>query len=586
MMPVLPSRTYPLFNDLVESLPVTFRAKTTDSPDYVYVVMMTAAGKILTVAPMTYISSAAEWRLNVQAPGTSHKVRFQWSGTPATGYCTISLFGNAARIPWNASAAEIQTALEELPDLNAGDVLVTGRPVEANGVTITMRNKRAGLSYLMDAQLGWWSESSLKGSGGTTLTTTRTIVTQGTGHVPNENAGHGDWYWTVVSKKDGLFNGDVQRFRFADRSAAWRWWYSAAPALTVSRPTADQVFTGTMPNFEWAIDDTNSSPIVYQEINYVSNATNKSLYFWATAEERPDGSTVNPEGNKRRDISGSVGDRQYRIARRGLLNNAGSFRAGFRVVNEAGQEAFVLRNFTIAFTPPAAVATFTGSPSQTGSYVDFTWSASTATAAQFDAYEIRWRYASETWDGSQEAIWSTSSQSTLTRRVMEYPLGQPIVFGLFVRTLVSGETLYSVAKEWRPPGGKIGIHGLTVISQAEENDRVYVVLIPRGDREVRPVFNRVVQERWGQETPFIHRDDTFYHVVSASYYALWDDPIMGGRASVVANLKTLIRSSVPNLYRDYQGRMFTGTLTSMSETDREEFPITDIPLVFTEGSAR
>lgn len=584
--PVTPSRTAPLFNAATTALPYTFRATCVDADQAntaVYLRLKTPARKLITIVPM--VRSGSDYTYAVRAPGTSHVINFKVTGTPASGYWTASLFGASVVIPWNASAADIQTALEALPDINAGDVLVSGRMVETGGVTITMRNNRAGVGYLMHTYLGWWAVSNIRNSAGTTLTTTRTIVTQGTGDLPNVgNGAHQDWYWDAISVRNGVYAGDTTDGRQAATGGDWPFWYSAAPALTVTRPTAAQVFTGTAPLFQWTLDLTNSSPIVYQEINYVDAVSGDSVFFWATDPVRPDGTTPSLPSGVKRVISGDTDTREYRLPH-GILRNTKSYRAGFRVINTAGQEAFTNPTFSIAFTPPAAVSGFTGTPSTSRSYIDFSWTASAV--SNFTNYEIRYRAASGTWgDSSDTRVWPSdpantdaATQATTSYRSLEIPFGTDIVVGHFVRTTVVGEELISVAAEWTPPGGRIDGRGMTVISQTVPGNRAYAILPYRRLRSLPRNFTREPHTPWGRALPVVLTDRAFDKSLDCSYPILWDtDPNYGTtyRATLDA-LDTLCQTTQTLLYRDAMGeRFYCVIMPPLNVDEDEEFRYSEI----------
>src|SRR6185437_15616395 len=476
-----------------------------------------------------------------------------------------------------ATTAQIQAIVDALPDINPGDALVTGRPVDPGETTIQMRNNRAGVSYLMHSQLGWWMTAGYRNSSGTTLTITRTIVTQGTGHITaGAYSGRGRWYWYVVSYRDGdlIYSGGSTTFRQAGQAGKWPWWYSQPATLTVSRPDAtDPAFDGTAPLFQWAIATDASTPIAYQEINYVDDVTNQSVWFVATSPARPDGS-VPPVT----DTTLKTTDVQYRLPHN-ILKNPKAYRAGFRVYNEAGQESFVDRDFSITFTPPSAPATFTGSVSADGAYADLAWTASTATG--FAEYRLAYRLADAAWDGSETTFITFSDSTVVGYRSLELPLNTPIVVGIFVHTVVSGSDLYSVAKEWTPPGGKIlnrGISG-TVLSQTTGSGRTYVVRPGRDTRSIPRIFNRTARTPWGAQLPVIYRDKAYGKSFTATYHILWDDPVFGTTVQdQLAALDILCQTRQVLLYRDGLGERFYCVLTSFVPTDDVDYRITHVAL--------
>ncbi len=67
------------------------------------------------------------------------------TGTPTGGTFTLTLAGQTtAAIAFNATAAAVQTALNALPNVNAGDVVVTGGPGPGTPYVVTFSGQYAG----------------------------------------------------------------------------------------------------------------------------------------------------------------------------------------------------------------------------------------------------------------------------------------------------------------------------------------------------------------------------------------------------------------------------------------------------------
>ncbi len=128
------------------------------------------------------------------------------TGGPTGGTFTLTLAGQTtAAIAYNATAAAVQTALNALPNINAGDVTVTGGPGPATPYVITFGGQYAGED--MPAMTA--SGASL--TGGTSPAVGVTTSTPGGG-----NAGAG----TV----DGfLFNNTAMREGGPDVGAPLHW---------------------------------------------------------------------------------------------------------------------------------------------------------------------------------------------------------------------------------------------------------------------------------------------------------------------------------------------------------------------------
>lgn len=64
------------------------------------------------------------------------------TGAPTSGDFTLTYSGQTtAVIPWNATAAQVKTALEALSNINPGDVDVAGGPLPATAVSVTFKGQ-------------------------------------------------------------------------------------------------------------------------------------------------------------------------------------------------------------------------------------------------------------------------------------------------------------------------------------------------------------------------------------------------------------------------------------------------------------
>lgn len=76
------------------------------------------------------------------AGGTSEVQTITITGTPTGGSYTLTYNGQTtAAIPYNATAAQVKTALENLSNLNTGDVNTSGGPHPGTAVTVTFTSK-------------------------------------------------------------------------------------------------------------------------------------------------------------------------------------------------------------------------------------------------------------------------------------------------------------------------------------------------------------------------------------------------------------------------------------------------------------
>lgn len=59
------------------------------------------------------------------------------SGTPTGGFFPLSFGGQATALPYNASAANVQTALQALPSIGSGNITCSGGPLPGTPVVCT-----------------------------------------------------------------------------------------------------------------------------------------------------------------------------------------------------------------------------------------------------------------------------------------------------------------------------------------------------------------------------------------------------------------------------------------------------------------
>jgi hypothetical protein len=96
------------------------------------------------------------------------------TGTPTGGTYTLTFNGQTtAAIPYNATAAQVRTALEALSTIGAGNVTTAGGPHPGSAVTVTFAGTLANTNV---AQL---TANSAGLTGGTTPTVTPTTTTAG-----------------------------------------------------------------------------------------------------------------------------------------------------------------------------------------------------------------------------------------------------------------------------------------------------------------------------------------------------------------------------------------------------------------------
>ena len=178
-----------------------------------------------------YGGSAAEVQ-NVAVDGTS-------------GTFTLSIEGDStAAIAFNATAAAVQAALEALPGVDVGDVIVTGGPGNSGGTTpyvVTFVGKFAGQNV---ALMG--DADSLAGGGADVIVTQATAG--GSAVSDGREVARGillDRIPVVATNKTGSVIGALQWQAHVDESEL-----PIAPGTAGAVDTAAKVALGT--NFRWS----------------------------------------------------------------------------------------------------------------------------------------------------------------------------------------------------------------------------------------------------------------------------------------------------------------------------------------------
>lgn len=586
--PAIPSRIQPANGAVLTGLPL-FKVNAPGA-NRVYLRLKTPARRWLTVLEMTREGTTDIFRHQLRAPGVSKSMTFQFNGTAVRGSYRFRLFSGVSEwLPYNeADLSKIQAAIFGLPDFGQGYATVSGRPYQTSGLVVTLTNNRNAMFQARDFYMGWSADVyGLKTAAGGAVGMTITTTTEGTGDLPSSTGnpnGYGDWYWDVIARgADGLFRaidgGDTTNPREAAAAGDTMFWYSAAPTLTVTRPTAGQVFAGDAPLVQWSVGGTSTgTPIVYQEVNFVR--ASDGVQVWVAASD-----TVRPGDNARHpatilDPSLEPDATEYRLPKR-ILRNDTAYRVSFRAINEAGQEALLVRDFTILYGPPAAVATFTGVVSGTSAWIDTSWVQ--VGSAYFSAYLIKWRPAEVGWDSDQvRTIYRTANRLYLTTRVLEFPLGRPFVLGHFVEIVdASGEVQTSVAKEWSPPGGAV-MARVTVLSQVAQSGRKVVVLPARRMRSVPSNFNRNIRQPWNQQYPVVQGDKAFNHTYTGTY-PIYVAGNIQAQMTTIATLEAMAREQYPIFVKDFYGRAFYGALLApLNVDDPEDYSYQEVSLTIEE----
>lgn len=124
---------------------------------------------------MTLLYGALGEKYITNPGGTAAVLTLATSGTVTGGTFTLTYSTQTtAAIPWNATAAQVQAALEALSNIAPGDVFVTGGPFPAAPMTITFGGTLLGAQTMT---------GTFTGLTGTTPGGTVTVTTAGTAYV-------------------------------------------------------------------------------------------------------------------------------------------------------------------------------------------------------------------------------------------------------------------------------------------------------------------------------------------------------------------------------------------------------------------
>lgn len=124
------------------SVAASFSAPGTSSGDLVAIELLASTNMTVTT--------------NLSGSGTADVQTVSITGTPTGGTFPLAFGGQvAAGIPYNATAAQVQTALQALSSIGSGNVTCTGGPLPGTAVTCTFAGSKAtGLQSLMTTGSG------------------------------------------------------------------------------------------------------------------------------------------------------------------------------------------------------------------------------------------------------------------------------------------------------------------------------------------------------------------------------------------------------------------------------------------------
>lgn len=189
--------------------------------------------------------NAVEWRVFTDAQylaGATNEVqRLTVTGAPTGGTGTVTFDGvQSGAINWNSTAAQLQTVLEAMPNIDPGDVAVTGGPWPATPITITFQGKLAAHN---------WDQMTAADAftGGSSPTIVPSTITPGVGIDPEVAAPVWSKDWGPLEARQGRsvqvdqdLPNDTYRYyvRVTDTSGLKSKWAYRQWTQNVTVPTA------------------------------------------------------------------------------------------------------------------------------------------------------------------------------------------------------------------------------------------------------------------------------------------------------------------------------------------------------------
>ncbi len=314
-----------------------------------------SGGGVLETRAMTLVGSTWEY----QTLASVNEVQtVTLTGGPTGGTFTLTFEGQTtAGIAWNAAASAVQSALEALSNVAPGDVVCTGGPLPGSTVTVTFGG---ALGYSNRTQMTGNVAGLTGGTPGITIAT----PTEG---VNADLDGFATYKWDAYSGDGTLWSGAVTVEANATKSAEATFVYAQGPVITITDPTEAEVWTTAGMLVTWTVtdqqkkrvrlyEDGGSTPI-YDSGQITSTVTNHLI----------------PAGYLR---TGFAYDLTVEVENSAPLTGTST-----------------IRNFTVTFTPPTAVANVQANPVKIGtdiweSAIRLTWDQTTYGTDVWQEYTI------------------------------------------------------------------------------------------------------------------------------------------------------------------------------------------------------
>lgn len=165
-----------------------------------------ATGFTIDIASNAVSTQRTIFRSSIGGGGDDEVQTISVSGSPASGQFSLvlttgqNLFNNNSTYPsghsplinYNATAAEVQTALEAMDNVGVGEAVCTGGPLPGTDVVVTFGGTLSGTNMATMTAVQWENETTQQG--GTTVTGTAvTTVGVVSNSTTTENEGPNDW---------------------------------------------------------------------------------------------------------------------------------------------------------------------------------------------------------------------------------------------------------------------------------------------------------------------------------------------------------------------------------------------------------
>lgn len=544
--PATPTNLQPASGSVLSSLPLlTFQATDPDGDTLTPSLRVKEAnGAVHHTRTPTYdatlYSGAGGYKYQTVL-GTNEVQQVSITGSPTGGSFTLLRGTATGAIPYNAAASAVQSALEALPAIGAGNVACTGGPLPATPVIVTYQ----GALTCTNVAAPTVNSNSL--TGGTSPTP---VIATNTSGVDGDLPTYGDLKWDARTT-DGDLTSDYSQEALVT--------YAQGPTVTVSAPTVDQVITTNTPTVTWTtVDQVSKRVRVYRAADNV---------------------LVHDSGT----IIDVVGT--YTLPGMILQNNTAYYLTVTVTDLTTLSGTSAARPFSLVYTPPATIASFLASPDVAAldvspSVVRLTWEPAVTSAATFLAYRIWRRTAGQPFS---DADWMMDLSSIDQNTWVDTNAPGATDLQYDIAQIVQMPSLDILTSDLASSTVRLDLNG-SVLSDVRDGLTTRAVFDHVDERVETPVRDQTLVNTWDGGAPWMIEGPTDYTTIRMSARLIANDS-----ATVAQQLDGLRaicgrradKSTVLACYRDERGRRIFGRAQNLEITDRRLLRA-DVSFDFTE----